>query len=194
MDDGLQVRWVCADRNVFRAWGGTVPGRASRPGARGDGQGVHTVFAHIGGDIGQEHSWRAGLSALNAKADTRASGENRFTGDSRLCGSPTSSGNGRRTANPRAPSSSCRRSISGATSRACSTARGYAGTQTAGTRRRCTGSCRAGCRPARRPALKQQPRRHRRPAARSTASATPRRTSLMLDYAPSEFSRLRLAV
>ena len=45
---------------------------------------MHTVFAHIGGDIGQGHSWRAGLSALNAKADARASGENRFTGDSRL--------------------------------------------------------------------------------------------------------------
>lgn len=76
-DDGVQLRWLAptdlfleAGVEAFR--GDSFPGG----GAEGSGAGVITAFAHIGGDVGTSHSWRAGLSRLTADAQSRTSGGN----------------------------------------------------------------------------------------------------------------------
>jgi hypothetical protein len=58
-----------------------------------NGAGMSAITAHTGGDIGESHSWRAGLSVLNAKAVDQAlsainasgsSVTNAFTGSTRV--------------------------------------------------------------------------------------------------------------
>ena len=192
-DDGLQVRWVAPTETFFELGAELFRGESfPAGGARRDGQGVHTVFAHIGGDIGQEHSWRAGLSALNAKADARASGENRFTGDSRLWvadlvwkWAPDG--------NPRARQLKLQAEYFRRNEQGLFNSEGYAGTQNgwyAQAVYRFVPRWSAGLREDR---LSSNNRGGT--VAGSTLDSlghTPRRTSLMLDYAPSEFSRLRL--
>jgi len=69
-DDGLQLRWL-APTDLFLEAGAEV-GRG-RPFPGGDnsrnGAGATAVYGHIGGDFGASSSWRAGLSMLNAKAN-----------------------------------------------------------------------------------------------------------------------------
>ena len=61
-------------------------------GGRGNGLNGATLFAHVGGDLGDDASWRAGASWLDLRAegreyeDTDAGGDpvlNAFTGKSR---------------------------------------------------------------------------------------------------------------
>jgi hypothetical protein len=68
-DDGVQLMWVPpidqyvelgAELGRGRSFPGTDTGR--------NGAGMNSIFAHTGGDIGDSQSWRAGLSLLNAKA------------------------------------------------------------------------------------------------------------------------------
>jgi hypothetical protein len=81
-DDGVQLRWV-APTDLFVELGGEVfRGQAFPAGGAGkDGIGAHTLFVHVGGDVGDESSWLAGVSMLDA--DT-VDGEDGFTGDHRL--------------------------------------------------------------------------------------------------------------
>jgi len=74
-DDGVQLRWV-APTDLFIELGAEV-----FRGSANDGAGTHTLFAHIGGDVGDENSWLAGLSVLNANV---VAGEDGFTGDNTL--------------------------------------------------------------------------------------------------------------
>ena len=81
-DDGVQLRWV-APTDTFLEFGAEIFRGDSFPAAGGGhgGAGTHTLFAHAGGDIGDETAWLAGLSVM----DTRSEGaEDGFTGDSRL--------------------------------------------------------------------------------------------------------------
>ena len=72
-DDGVQLTWLApldyfvelgAELGRGRSYPGTDTGR--------NGAGMATLFAHTGGDVGASHSWRAGLSVLNAKASDQS--------------------------------------------------------------------------------------------------------------------------
>lgn len=86
-DDGVQARWV-APTELFVELGAEIFRGDSFPagGAAISGAGTRSVFAHVGGDVGASHSWRAGVSYLMANAEERESeeGANVFTGDSDL--------------------------------------------------------------------------------------------------------------
>ena len=69
-DDGLQLKWLAptdqyielgAELGRGRSFPGTDTGR--------NGSGMTAFTAHTGGDIGDSHNWRAGLSVLNVKAN-----------------------------------------------------------------------------------------------------------------------------
>jgi len=68
-DDGVQATWLApldhfvelgAELGRGRGFPGSDTGR--------NGVGMTSLFAHTGGDIGDSHNWRAGVSVLNAKA------------------------------------------------------------------------------------------------------------------------------
>lgn len=93
-DDGVQLTWLApidqylelgAELGRGRSFPGTDTGR--------NGAGMAALTAHTGGDVGDSHSWRAGLSVLHAKADeqslvaTDAAGSvvsNAFSGKTRV--------------------------------------------------------------------------------------------------------------
>lgn len=78
-DDGVQARWV-APTDLFLELGGEVFNGQNYPsgGGANDGAGVTTLFAHVGGDVGVESSWLAGVSMLRSKTIDGADG---FSGD-----------------------------------------------------------------------------------------------------------------
>jgi len=82
LDDGVQLRWVAPTR-LFLELGGEVfrGGNFPSGGARRNGAGVKTVFAHAGGDIGVQSSWLAGISVLDARTADSTDG---FSGDNTL--------------------------------------------------------------------------------------------------------------
>lgn len=89
-DDGVRLSWV-APTELFLELGGEWLRGANFPagGDGNDGQGVATVFAHLGGDVGASHAWRVGVSYLQAEVAERLSGDveqapDAFSGDSRL--------------------------------------------------------------------------------------------------------------
>ena len=72
-DDGVQLSWlaptdhyieITAELGRGRSFPGSDTGR--------NGAGMTALSAHTGGDIGESHNWRAGLSVLNAKATDQA--------------------------------------------------------------------------------------------------------------------------
>ncbi len=69
-DDGVQLTWL-APTDQFIEIGLELGRGRSFPGGDNsrNGAGMVALTAHTGGDIGESHSWRAGLSMLNAKAD-----------------------------------------------------------------------------------------------------------------------------
>jgi hypothetical protein len=75
-DDGVQVRWL-APTDTFLEVGGEYLRGASFPagGSDNEGKGVATLFAHLGGDVGDSHNWRVGLSGLWADARERSVGD-----------------------------------------------------------------------------------------------------------------------
>lgn len=93
-DDGVQLHWL-APLDQYLELGAELGRGRSYPGTDSsrNGAGMAALTAHTGGDIGDSHSWRAGLSVLNAKADDQelsaaaAAGNavtNRFTGSTRV--------------------------------------------------------------------------------------------------------------
>jgi hypothetical protein len=78
-DDGVQLRWV-APTSLFLEFGGEVFRGQAFPssGAQQGGLGTRTLFAHLGGDVGSENEWLAGVSMLKTKT---AGGEDGFSGD-----------------------------------------------------------------------------------------------------------------
>jgi len=84
--DGVQVKWV-APTEHFIELGGELGNGASFPGTERNknGAGSGVLFAHTGGDIGDSHSWLAGLSYLATRAEDRAgTGVDRFGNDAPL--------------------------------------------------------------------------------------------------------------
>jgi hypothetical protein len=93
-DDGVQIKWL-APTDTFLELGAELGRGRAYPGSdrNKNGSGANTVFAHLGGDVGASHSWRAGLSLLETAprdrvfSDTDLSGNNvvnAFSGDTRL--------------------------------------------------------------------------------------------------------------
>ncbi len=92
-DDGAQLRWL-APTDLFVEFGLEALRGDSYPaaGAGDSGVGANSAFVHIGGDVGVSHSWRVGVSRLYAEAEDRESSESGpalpaagdFTGDSEV--------------------------------------------------------------------------------------------------------------
>ncbi|MFA6972106.1 MAG: hypothetical protein WC208_11990 [Gallionella sp.] len=98
-EDGLQAKWL-APTDLFVEIGGEIGRGRGFPGTdrvkNGVGSGV--LFAHLGDDIGIEHSWRAGVSMqqtrrVNAVStgvpdlnNTAGGVNNSFSGDSKTTG------------------------------------------------------------------------------------------------------------
>ena len=93
-DDAVQVRWL-APTDTFLEFGAELGRGRPFPGSdrNKNGSGAGTVFAHVGGDVGVSSSWRAGLSTLQTSpkdrtfTDTNIAGAdvtNSFSGDSHL--------------------------------------------------------------------------------------------------------------
>lgn len=75
-DDGLQLRWL-APTDTYLELGAELLRGDNFPagGATHAGKGAKTAFVRIGGDIGVAHAWRVGVSGLDADADARATGD-----------------------------------------------------------------------------------------------------------------------
>lgn len=75
--DGVQARWL-APTDTFLELGAELASGRNFPGndRNKNGAGAGTVFAHVGGDIGDSSSWRAGLSYLRTGAAGRTYEEN----------------------------------------------------------------------------------------------------------------------
>lgn len=74
--DGVQVKWLAPTATFLElgaelARGGNFPGSAD--GGDRNGAGAWSLFAHVGDDIGESVSWRAGLSHLSARPKNRSS-------------------------------------------------------------------------------------------------------------------------
>lgn len=71
-EDGLALRWL-APTELYVELGAEALRGAEFPGSERNrnGFGTQTLFAHVGGDVGTSHSWRAGLSLLNARPQNR---------------------------------------------------------------------------------------------------------------------------
>lgn len=88
-DDGIQMRWL-APTDLFTEIGVEYFNGSAFPagGSANNGHGAGSAFIHIGGDIGDSHSWRTGLSYLSTRAVDRETGDSNnpdlFTGTSKV--------------------------------------------------------------------------------------------------------------
>lgn len=93
-DEGVQLKWL-APTDTFVELGAEVGRGRNFPASdrAKNGFGSATLFAHLGGDVGASHSWRAGLSLLRTSPRDRAyrttdnldtAVDNSFSGESRL--------------------------------------------------------------------------------------------------------------
>lgn len=81
--DGVQLKWL-APIDAYLEIGTELGNGASFPGndRNKNGFGASTLFAHMGDDIGQNASWRAGVSYLNTSAKNRSFSDLNTEGDS----------------------------------------------------------------------------------------------------------------
>lgn len=93
-EDGVQLKWI-APTDTFLELGAEIGRGRSFPGTNRDknGAGAGNLFAHLGGDIGASTAWRLGLSHLRTTAQNRNYDDldstgtqvnNSFDGSSRL--------------------------------------------------------------------------------------------------------------
>jgi len=90
-DDGAQVRWVAPLDFLLVVGAERFRGDSFPAGGNArSGNGVGTVFVHLGGDVGDNHAWRLGFSQYRGHAQDRESGDesapDRFTGSSVIRG------------------------------------------------------------------------------------------------------------
>jgi hypothetical protein len=71
--DGLQLKWI-APTDLFVELGAESGNGDAFPGTRESGNGLNglALFAHVGGDVGDSISWRGGISWLDLDAVERA--------------------------------------------------------------------------------------------------------------------------
>lgn len=72
-NDGLQLKWV-APTTLFTELGAEIGRGANFPGTdrNKNGIGSYALYGHVGGDIGDSHSWRGGVSYLSTRANERS--------------------------------------------------------------------------------------------------------------------------
>jgi len=81
--DGVQLKWV-APTDLYVEVGGELGGGDAFPGGGArNGVGLATAFAHVGGDIGDSHSWRAGVAYAAARPRDRGARQLDAAGDLR---------------------------------------------------------------------------------------------------------------
>ena len=95
-DDGVRVSVIMPTNLLIELGAEALSGRKYPAGGEHQGVGSWTAFTNIGGDIGISHSWQAGLSYLSADGIEREHGGHAhdastteiplFTGDSRIYG------------------------------------------------------------------------------------------------------------
>jgi hypothetical protein len=166
-NDGLQVKWI-APIDHFLELGAEAGSGDAFPGSPRDrnGRGSGAVYAHTGGDVGVSHSWRAGLSYLRTRADDFGAAR---LGIADFVWKWAPNGNARQT----------NFKLQGEYFRGTSDELALqSGWYLQGVYQFMP-QWRIGA-------------RYDRLNAGSGSEFTPRRTSVMLDYSPSEFSRLRL--
>ena len=75
-NDGVQLKWV-APIDTFLELGAEAGNGDAYPGAQRtrNGAGAGAVFAHAGGDVGASHSWRAGVSHLRTRSSLQGEGD-----------------------------------------------------------------------------------------------------------------------
>jgi hypothetical protein len=71
--DGLQLKWL-APTDLFLEFGAELGNGGAFPGTRlaRNGFNGETLFAHVGGDLGESISWRTGLSWQDLRAENRS--------------------------------------------------------------------------------------------------------------------------
>lgn len=88
-DDGVEASWILPT-DLYTELGGSILKGNDFPtgGADGDDIGAFTAYGRIGGDMGDNTSWRLGVSALHARDAVRSANEDLviFDGDSNLYG------------------------------------------------------------------------------------------------------------
>lgn len=95
IDDGLQISWVAPTDIYFKLGVEATRGdRFPAGGATNDGKGASVLFVKFGGDVGTSHSWQLGFAHWNADIEGRASSEHAhsdeisevpvFTGNSKI--------------------------------------------------------------------------------------------------------------
>jgi hypothetical protein len=73
-DTGLQVRWVAPTELYLELGVEALRGDAFPAGGAADeGKGTTTAFVKLGGDVGVSHSWQVGASMVSAEAVARSS-------------------------------------------------------------------------------------------------------------------------
>jgi len=72
VEDGLQLKWL-APTDIFLEFGTEFGDGGRFPSTEHDSNGFssYTLFGHVGGDVGASNSWRAGLSYLHADPQGR---------------------------------------------------------------------------------------------------------------------------
>jgi len=97
IDDGLQVSWLAPTDIYFKLGVEATRGeRFPAGGAANDGKGANTLFAKFGDDVGVSHAWQLGFSHWRADVEGRSSGGHAhgggatevptFNGDSKVSG------------------------------------------------------------------------------------------------------------
>jgi hypothetical protein len=75
LDDGVQLGWVAPTPIFFKVGAEFTRGeRFPAAGASKDGKGANTLFAKVGGDIGDSQAWQIGISHWRAEIEGRTSG------------------------------------------------------------------------------------------------------------------------
>ncbi|HMA12703.1 MAG TPA: hypothetical protein VKO83_12495, partial [Steroidobacteraceae bacterium] len=72
-NDGLQLKWV-APAERFTELGAEIGRGANFPGTdrNENGVGSYALYGHVGGDVGDSHSWRGGVSYFSTRATDRS--------------------------------------------------------------------------------------------------------------------------
>lgn len=92
-NDGVQLKWL-APTPVFLEFGAELARGGGFPGNERNlnGNGLGTLFAHVGGDVGISNSWQAGLSYVSTRPNGRTTTDEvekvdySFTGNSHTVG------------------------------------------------------------------------------------------------------------
>lgn len=80
IDDGLQLSWLVPTETYFKVGIEATRGeRFPAGGGANEGKGSYAAFAKFGGDVGMSHAWQLGFSHWRSDVEGRASGAHAHT-------------------------------------------------------------------------------------------------------------------